>query len=148
YQGQKCSAASRAYLPRSVWREMSDDFLGIAASLRYGDVADLTNFGGAPIDRRAFDKSVRAIDRARAAEISIPVGGAYDDGEGWFVQPTVLLADDPRDESFVTEYFGPILAVYVYDDGAPDAWDNVLAEVESVAPYALTGAVFAQERRA
>ncbi|NKY34157.1 L-glutamate gamma-semialdehyde dehydrogenase [Nocardia speluncae] len=148
YQGQKCSAASRAYLPRSLWRDMGDDFLGVADSLSYGDVADLSNFGGALIDRRAYDKSVRAIERARSANVAIPVGGTYDDSEGWFVRPTVLLAEDPRDESFATEYFGPILSVFVYDDGAPGAWDSVLAEVESAAPYALTGAVFAQDRHA
>ena len=148
YQGQKCSAASRAYLPRSLWRDMGDDFLGVADSLSYGDVADLSNFGGALIDRRAYDKSVRAIERARSANVPIPVGGTYDDSEGWFVRPTVLLAEDPRDESFATEYFGPILSVFVYDDGAPGAWDSVLAEVESAAPYALTGAVFAQDRHA
>ena len=148
YQGQKCSAASRAYLPRSLWRDMGDDFLGVADSLSYGDVADLSNFGGALIDRRAYDKSVQAIERARSANVAIPVGGTYDDSEGWFVRPTVLLAEDPRDESFATEYFGPILSVFVYDDGAPGAWDSVLAEVESAAPYALTGAVFAQDRHA
>ncbi|WP_280423415.1 L-glutamate gamma-semialdehyde dehydrogenase [Nocardia carnea] len=148
YQGQKCSAASRAYLPRSLWRDMGDDFLGIADSLSYGDVAELSNFGGALIDRRAYDKSVRAIERARSANVPIPVGGTYDDSEGWFVRPTVLLAEDPRDESFATEYFGPILSVYVYDDGAPGAWETVLAEVESAALYALTGAVFAQDRHA
>lgn len=148
YQGQKCSAASRAYVPRSLWREMGDDFLGIADSLSYGDVADLSNFGGALIDRRAYDKSVRAIERARSTKVPIPVGGTYDDSAGWFVRPTVLLAEDPRDESFATEYFGPILSVYVYDDSAPGAWESVLAEVESVAPYALTGAVFAQDRQA
>ena len=91
---------------------------------------------------------MRAIERARSANVPIPVGGTHDDSEGWFVRPTVLLAEDPRDESFATEYFGPILSVYVYDDGAPGAWETVLAEVESAAPYALTGAVFAQDRHA
>ncbi|MEU4316136.1 L-glutamate gamma-semialdehyde dehydrogenase [Nocardia sp. NPDC024068] len=148
YQGQKCSAASRAYIPRSVWREMGDDFLGITEKLSYGDIADLSNFGGAVIDRRAYDKSVRAIERARSAGVTVPVGGDYDDSEGWFVRPTVLLAEDPRDESFATEYFGPILSVHVYDDAEPGAFRSILAEVESAAPYALTGAVFAQDRHA
>lgn len=148
YQGQKCSAASRAYLPRSLWREMGDDFLGVAESLSYGDISDLSNFGGALIDRRAYDKSVHAIERARSAGVPIPVGGTYDDSEGWFVRPTVLMADDPHDESFATEYFGPILSVHLYDDSAPGAWDAILTEVESAAPYALTGAVFAQDRQA
>ncbi len=146
YQGQKCSAASRAYIPRSLWREMGDDFLTEVDELSYGDIADLANFGGAVIDRRAYDKSVAAVERARAAGLGIPAGGTYDDSEGWFVRPTVLLADTPRDEAFTTEYFGPILSVYVYDDDAPDAFDSIVAEVDSAAPYALTGAVFARDR--
>ncbi|MEU7764489.1 L-glutamate gamma-semialdehyde dehydrogenase [Nocardia sp. NPDC049190] len=148
YQGQKCSAASRAYIARSVWREIGDDFLHHTDQLTYGDIADLANFGGALIDRRAFDKSAAAIRRARDASITIPVGGTCDDSEGWFVRPTVLLVDTPRDESFATEYFGPILAVYVYDDAEPGSYSAILAEVESAAPYALTGAVFAQDRHA
>ncbi|WP_227980164.1 L-glutamate gamma-semialdehyde dehydrogenase [Nocardia spumae] len=146
YQGQKCSAASRAYIPRSLWREMGDDFLTQVDELSYGDIADLTNFGGAVIDRRSYDKNVAAVERARAAGLGIPAGGTYDDGEGWFVRPTVLLADTPRDEAFTTEYFGPILSVYVYADDAPDAFDSMLAEVDTAAPYALTGAVFARDR--
>ncbi|MCX5043781.1 L-glutamate gamma-semialdehyde dehydrogenase [Aldersonia sp. NBC_00410] len=149
YQGQKCSAASRAYIPRSVWRRMGDEFLAQADELGYGDVADLTNFGGAVIDRRAYDKNVAAIERARGAPgVEIPVGGKYDDTDGWFVRPTVLLAQDPRDEAFATEYFGPILSVHVYDDADPGAFADVLGEVESAAPYALTGAVVAQDRAA
>ncbi|GAA5042351.1 L-glutamate gamma-semialdehyde dehydrogenase [Nocardia callitridis] len=148
YQGQKCSAASRAYIARSVWRAMGADFLHLVDGLTYGDVADLSNFGGALIDRRAFDKNVAALERARAAGITIPVGGTYDDSEGWFVRPTVLLVDDPHDEAFATEYFGPILAVHVYDDDQPGAYAAILAEVESAAPYALTGAVFARDRHA
>ncbi|WP_068060226.1 L-glutamate gamma-semialdehyde dehydrogenase [Nocardia xishanensis] len=148
YQGQKCSAASRAYIARSVWRAIGDDFLAATDEIRYGDVADLSNFGGALIDRRAFDKNVAAIERARAAGVTIPVGGTYDDSEGWFVRPTVLLSDDPRDESFTTEYFGPILSVHVYDDAEPGSYAAILAEVESAAPYALTGAIFADDRNA
>ncbi|MBF6355318.1 L-glutamate gamma-semialdehyde dehydrogenase [Nocardia higoensis] len=148
YQGQKCSAASRAYIPRSVWREMGDRFLGSVADLRYGDVADLANFGGALIDQRAYDKNVAALARARDAGLTVAVGGGHDDAQGWFVDPTVLLCDDPADEALRTEYFGPILTVRVYDDGQPDAFESVLSEAESAAPYALTGAVFARERAA
>ncbi|MFD0360623.1 L-glutamate gamma-semialdehyde dehydrogenase [Nocardia sp. GCM10030253] len=148
YQGQKCSAASRAYIARSVWRTMGDDFLNQTRQLTYGDVTDLSNFGGALIDRRAYDKNVAAIERARAAGIAISAGGEYDDSEGWFVRPTVLLVDDPRDESFATEYFGPILSVHIYDDAEPGAYAAILAEVDSASPYALTGAVFAQDRHA
>jgi len=148
YQGQKCSAASRAYIPRSVWREMGEEFLGLTERISYGDVADLSNFGGALIDRRAYDKSVRAIERARAAGVRIVAGGSYDDSEGWFVRPTVLMVDDPRDESFSTEYFGPILSLYVYDDAEPGSYARILDEVASAAPYALTGAIFAKDRYA
>jgi 1-pyrroline-5-carboxylate dehydrogenase len=149
YQGQKCSAASRAYVPRSVWTRMRDEFLQETAELTYGDVTDLANFGGALIDQRAYDKNVAAIERARGADnIEIPVGGTYDDTEGFFVRPTVLLAADPADDAFSTEYFGPILSVYVYDDQLPGSFDLVLSQVESAAPYALTGAVIATDRAA
>ncbi|MGV0836146.1 L-glutamate gamma-semialdehyde dehydrogenase [Mycolicibacterium thermoresistibile] len=144
YQGQKCSAASRAFIPRSVWQQMGDDLLSATEDLRYGDVTDLTNFGGALIDDRAFAKSVRAIERAKHADkVTIAAGGAYDDSEGYFVRPTVLLSDDPADESLCTEYFGPILSVYVYPDGD---YDRILDVVDSGATYALTGAIIADDR--
>jgi 1-pyrroline-5-carboxylate dehydrogenase len=146
YQGQKCSAASRAFVPRSVWKEMGDDFLGATEKLSYGDVADLSNYGGALIDERSFAKNVKAIERAKGTSgVTIAVGGEYDDSEGYFVRPTVLLSDDPTDEAFSTEYFGPILAVHVYDD---DRWDDVLATVDKGSKYALTGAVIADDRSA
>ena len=149
YQGQKCSAASRAYVPKSLWRRMRDTFTAEVDALTYGDVTDLENFGGALIDRRAYDKNVAAIERARsAAGLEIAVGGKYDDSVGYFVRPTVLLADDPADEAMTTEYFGPILTVHVYDDSAPNAFADVLATVDSAAPYALTGAVIADDRQA
>ena len=146
YQGQKCSAASRAFIPRSVWQQMGDDFLGATEALTYGDVTDLANYGGALIDERAFAKNVTAIERAKStAGVTIAVGGEYDDGEGYFVRPTVLLSDDPTDEAFREEYFGPILAVHVYDD---DRWDDVLGIVDAGSKYALTGAVIADDRTA
>lgn len=146
YQGQKCSAASRAYVARSVWQQMGDDFLGATEALRYGDVTDLTNFGGALIDERAFAKNVAAIERAKgAAGVTVAAGGEYDDSEGYFVRPTVLLSDDPTDEAFSTEYFGPLLAVHVYPD---DDYDRILDVVDGGARYALTGAVIADDRAA
>ncbi len=149
YQGQKCSAASRAFVPRSVWETMGDDFIARVAELSYGDVTDLRHFGGAVIDQRAFDRNAAAIDRAKAASsITIPVGGTYDDREGYFVQPTVLLGDDPADEAFRTEYFGPILSLHVYDDRAAGAWGDLLRVVDSGSDYALTGAVIANDRHA
>jgi 1-pyrroline-5-carboxylate dehydrogenase len=146
YQGQKCSAASRAYIPESVWQRMKDELVETVESLPMGDVRDFTNFMGAVIDDRAFAKHKKVIDGARADEhVEVLAGGRYDDSVGYFVRPTVLLVDDPEHEHFTTEYFGPILAVHVYPDGD---WDGVLRQLESVADYALTGAVIAQDRHA
>ncbi|MBI3213840.1 MAG: L-glutamate gamma-semialdehyde dehydrogenase [Mycobacterium sp.] len=146
YQGQKCSAASRAYVPHSVWSKMGDDFLSATEALRYGDVTDLSNYGGALIDERAYAKNARAIERAKgAAGVTVAAGGEYDDSEGYFVRPTVLLSDDPTDEAFADEYFGPILAVHVYPD---DKFDDILGVVDQTARYALTGAVIADDRAA
>ncbi|GAA0384660.1 L-glutamate gamma-semialdehyde dehydrogenase [Microbispora corallina] len=146
YQGQKCSAASRAYVPRSIWSRMRDDFVSLAESLTVGDVAgDLSTFMGAVIDARAFAKHREALDRARATDSIEVLTGSYDDSAGYFVRPTVLECSDPADEIFVKEYFGPILAVHVYDDASYDA---VLDQMEGVSPYALTGAVIAQDRHA
>jgi 1-pyrroline-5-carboxylate dehydrogenase len=146
YQGQKCSAASRAFIARSVWQQMGDEFLSATAALRYGDVTDLSNYGGALIDERAFAKNVKAIERAKsAAHVTVAVGGEYDDSEGYFVRPTVLLSDDPTDESFSTEYFGPILSVHVYPD---DDYDRIIDVIDTGSKYALTGAVVADDRSA
>jgi 1-pyrroline-5-carboxylate dehydrogenase len=145
YQGQKCSAASRAYLPESLWHRVRDDFVAQVDSLTMGDVtADLSLFMGAVIDGRAFAKHKAALDRARnAPSIRIVAGGAADDTEGFFVRPTVLLCADPADEVFSTEYFGPILAVHVYPDAA---YQRTLAQAADVAPYALTGSILATDR--
>jgi 1-pyrroline-5-carboxylate dehydrogenase len=145
YQGQKCSAASRAYVPRSLWRRLRDDLASTTESLSMGPVTDLSNFMGAVIDERAYAKHVGAIERARAQGIEILAGGRYDDSEGWFVRPTVLLAEDPTDEVFTTEYFGPILAVHVFPDRRYAA---VMHQLESASAYALTGAVIATDRAA
>ncbi|MDA0637561.1 L-glutamate gamma-semialdehyde dehydrogenase [Nonomuraea sp. MCN248] len=146
YQGQKCSAASRAYVPRSLWSRMRDDFVAVAESLTVGDVAsDLSTFMGAVIDDRAFAKHKAAIDRARASSGIDVLTGSYDDSTGYFVKPTVLECADPTDEIFIKEYFGPILGVHVYDDAD---FDTVLDQMEGVSPYALTGAFIAQDRYA
>jgi 1-pyrroline-5-carboxylate dehydrogenase len=146
YQGQKCSAASRAYLPRSLWDGgLRDRLAATAESLTYGDVADFGNFGGAVIDARAFAKHASALDMiASAGSCSVIAGGTCDDSEGWFVRPTVVECTDPEHKVFTTEYFGPILGVHVFDD---DRFEAVVAQAERVAPYALTGAVFATDRR-
>ncbi|MEV0592152.1 L-glutamate gamma-semialdehyde dehydrogenase [Nonomuraea cavernae] len=146
YQGQKCSAASRAYVPRSLWTRMRDDFVGMVESLTVGDVAaDLSTFMGAVIDERAFAKHKAAIDRARETSGIDLITGSYDDSAGYFVKPTIMECADPTDEIFVKEYFGPLLGVHVYDDADFDA---VLDQMESVSPYALTGSVIAQDRYA
>jgi 1-pyrroline-5-carboxylate dehydrogenase len=146
YQGQKCSAASRAYVPRSVWRRLEPDFVAQVDALPMGDVTDFSNFMGAVIDGRSFGRLRDAIERAKSLSgMTLVAGGQLDDSEGWFVRPTVFLADDPDDEVFTREYFGPILAVHVFDD---DRYDQVVAQAADVAPYALTGAVVAQDRAA
>ena len=146
FQGQKCSAASRAYVARSVWKKMKDDFLAEVEALSMGDVTNLSNFMGAVIDDRAFAKHKAAITRARRNKnIDILAGGQIDDSVGWFVRPTVIEGSDPTDQMFSTEYFGPILSVHVYDD---DRFEKVVAQMESFAPYALTGAIIAQDRQA
>jgi 1-pyrroline-5-carboxylate dehydrogenase len=146
YQGQKCSAASRAYLPRSVWIAIRDRLAAETEGLPAGDVSDFSNFMGAVIDARAFARNKAAIDRAHAHDrIEVLAGGTCDDSAGYFVRPTLLACDDPADEVFTTEYFGPILAVYVYDDAD---FAGVTAQLESAAPYGLTGAVIARDRAA
>ena len=145
YQGQKCSAASRAYVPRSLWKRMREDLIGQTEALTMGDVTDLTNFMGAVIDERAFDKHKRAITRAkRSPKLRVLAGGQTDSSVGWFVRPTIIEGTDPADEIFTTEYFGPILAVHVYDDAR---FEKVADQLESASAYALTGAVIAQDRQ-
>jgi 1-pyrroline-5-carboxylate dehydrogenase len=146
FQGQKCSAASRAYVPRSVWARMRDDLVATTESLPMGDVTDFSNFMGAVIDRKSFSKLSGVLDRAKDdAALTVIAGGTADDSEGFFVRPTTIEGTDPAHEVFSTEYFGPVLAVHVYDDADYDA---VLTQMESVAPYALTGSVIAQDRAA
>jgi 1-pyrroline-5-carboxylate dehydrogenase len=146
YQGQKCSAASRAYVPRSLWQRMQHDFLSEVESLPMGDVSDFSNFMGAVIDRRAFGRLAGVLDRARSdSSLAIAAGGTADDSEGYFVRPTVLLGTDPEHEVFTTEYFGPILAVHVYEDGD---YPKALRQLEKAAPYGLTGSIIATDRAA
>ena len=144
FQGQKCSAASRAYIPESLWRRMGQALCDEANSLSQGDVTDWGNFMGAVIDAGAFADHKAAIDRAHATPgIEVVAGGTYDDSEGFFVRPTILKVADPTDECLRVEYFGPILSVHVYAD---DDYDAMLAQMESFAPYALTGSIIAQDR--
>lgn len=147
YQGQKCSASSRAYVPASIWNSgFKEEFAAEVDSITMGDVTDLTNFIGAVIDERSFAKNKAAIDRAKSdPACEIVAGGTYDDSVGYFVRPTVIACSDPSSEVFTTEYFGPILAIHVYEDAKYDA---MLEQMESVSDYALTGSVIAGDRAA
>jgi 1-pyrroline-5-carboxylate dehydrogenase len=153
YQGQKCSATSRAYIPASIWNSgFKEEFAAEVDGIAMGDVTDLSNFIGAVIDERAFAKSKAAIDRAKAdTACTVVAGGSYDDSVGYFVRPTVVVCSDPENEVFTTEYFGPILAVHVYDDTSGDAaaaYEAMLDQMESVCDYALTGSLVAADRAA
>ncbi|MFI5621196.1 L-glutamate gamma-semialdehyde dehydrogenase [Streptomyces sp. NPDC051567] len=147
YQGQKCSASSRAYVPASIWNDgFKEEFAAEVDGITMGDVRDLSNFIGAVIDERSFAKNKAAIDRAVAdPTCTVVAGGTYDDSEGYFVRPTVIACTDPANEVFTTEYFGPILAVHVYED---EAYEEMLAQMESVSAYALTGSIIAGDRYA
>ena len=146
YSGQKCSAASRAYIPRSVWEEIEDVLVRQTEALAVGDVRDLSNFTSAVIDKRAFDKLARVIDACHAdPTMEVIAGGTYDDSTGWFVRPTIVVGTDPLSDIFCTEYFGPILGVHVYDDAD---FEKVIGLVDTAAPYALTGSIFATDRAA
>ncbi|MBM7770022.1 1-pyrroline-5-carboxylate dehydrogenase [Actinokineospora baliensis] len=147
YQGQKCSAASRAYIARSLWEGgLREQLADVTKTLSYGDVTDFSHFGGAVIDARAFAKHKDALSAAAAnSSIEVLTGGTADDSVGYFVQPTVLVGSDPLQDVFTTEYFGPILAVHVYEDAE---YAKVLELVDTSSPYALTGAVFATDRAA
>ncbi|MDP8928193.1 MAG: L-glutamate gamma-semialdehyde dehydrogenase [Actinomycetota bacterium] len=146
YQGQKCSAASRAYLPSSLWPHLRDELVDTTRGLRMGDIADFRNFLGAVIDAKAFSKHRAAIEEARhLPEVAILVGGGTDDSVGWFVEPTILVTTDPRHRTMEEELFGPLLSVFVYEDAD---WEPVLDLVNATSPYALTGAIFARDRAA
>jgi 1-pyrroline-5-carboxylate dehydrogenase len=146
YQGQKCSAASRAYVPRSLWDRMRDEVVDEIGSLSMGDVTDLSHFMGAVIDDRSFSKLSGVLERARVdSSLTVLAGGTADDSEGFFVQPTLLQGSDPSHDIFTTEYFGPVLGLFVYDDAEYDA---VVRQAADVSSYALTGSIFAQDRRA
>ena len=145
YQGQKCSAASRAYVPRSLWGEVRERLVAEIATIRMGDTADMSNYMGAVIDERAFTRHRDAIAEARAAGAEIVAGGGTDGSVGWFVEPTVILTDDPAFRLLRDELFGPIVTVYVYDDAR---WADTLRLIDETGPYGLTGAVFSTDRAA
>ncbi len=145
YQGQKCSAASRAYIPSNLWDDVRSYLLADLESLAMGSVEDFGNFVNAVIDERAFDKIAGYIDRVKADGMEILFGGNYDKSQGYFVEPTVVLATDPGYLTMCEEIFGPVLTIYVYDE---NQFDETLALVDSTSPYALTGSIFARDRSA
>ena len=146
YQGQKCSAASRAYVPESLWPKVRERVLGILADIQVGDPADFRNFMGAVIDLKAFEKIKQYIDGAKTdPKVKVLFGGECDDSDGYFVHPTLIQVEDPAYRTMCEEIFGPVLSLYVYPD---KQWKETLALVDHTSPYALTGAVFAQDRAA
>jgi len=144
YQGQKCSAPSRAYIPDSIWPSVKERMLDEIATIKVGDVCDFGNFVNAVIDRAAFDSIVEYIEFARKdPNMEILCGGTYDDSEGYFIQPTVIESKDPRSKLMCEEIFGPVFTVYVYPE---KEYEKTLDVCNTTSPYALTGAIFAQDR--
>ena len=146
YQGQKCSAASRVYVPESLWPRVAERLLADVAAMKMGTVEEFTNFMNAVIDAKAFDRITGYIDAAGAdSRTEVLIGGGYSDSEGYFIEPTVLRTRDPKSRWMCEEIFGPVLTVYVYPE---DQYAETLALADTTSPYGLTGAVFAQDRAA
>jgi 1-pyrroline-5-carboxylate dehydrogenase len=146
YQGQKCSAASRAYVPASLWPQVKERVLAMIADIRMGDVRDFRNFMGAVIDKRAYERITGYLAQARKDPgVTILAGGGARDDTGFFIEPTLIQASDPKYRTMCDELFGPVLTLHVYPDAK---WSETLALVDSTSPYALTGAVFARDRKA
>lgn len=146
YQGQKCSAASRAYVPESIWPQVQAYLVEDLKSMKMGGTEDFSNFINAVIDERSFDKIMNYIQRAKAdADVTVVAGGNGDKSKGYFVEPTVLLTKNPKSLTMCEEIFGPVLTIYVYEDAQ---YEKTLELVNTTSPYALTGAIFAQDRYA
>jgi 1-pyrroline-5-carboxylate dehydrogenase len=146
YQGQKCSAASRLYMPSNLWPEIRERLVEEIGSIKVGDVSDFSNFMGAVIDAKSFETQREAIEEAKKhRRTNVLVGGGTDDSEGYFVEPTVIETEDPNFRLLRDELFGPVVTAYVYPE---NEYEQALELVDSTAPYALTGAVFAEEREA
>jgi 1-pyrroline-5-carboxylate dehydrogenase len=146
FQGQKCSAASRAYIPQSLWPAVQEQLISDLKSMKMGSPEDFSNFITAVIHEGSFDKLVSYIERAKTdSEVQIVAGGGYDKSVGYFIEPTVLVTTNPKYVTMETELFGPIVTLYVYEDAQ---WDNTLKLVDETSEYALTGAIFSQNRYA
>lgn len=145
FQGQKCSAASRVYLPNNLWPEIKEKLVKEMATLKMGPTEDFTNFINAVIDEKAFDKITSYIEQAKKDGVEILCGGNYDKSKGYFIEPTILMATRPDYTTMCEEIFGPVLTIYVYNQ---NDWDGIIQTVDSTSEYALTGAVIAQDRNA
>jgi 1-pyrroline-5-carboxylate dehydrogenase len=146
YQGQKCSAASRAYLPQSMWAEAKELLIKDVKSMKMGSPEDFSNFVTAVISEKSFDKLAQFIDQAKAdKDAEIIVGGGYDKSKGYFIEPTVIVTTNPKYSTMETELFGPVMTIYIYEDAK---WSETLKLVDETSPYALTGAVFSGDRYA
>lgn len=146
FQGQKCSAASRVYLPTSLWKDIKKQLVEDMSSLKMGSPEDPSNFINAVIDQKSFKKLSSFLDQAKADDaVELVVGGNHDDAQGYFVEPTVLRTDDPNYVGMREEFFGPIVTVYVYED---KDWENILSVIDQTGIYALTGAIFYNDRYA
>ncbi|MFY7828130.1 MAG: L-glutamate gamma-semialdehyde dehydrogenase [Flectobacillus sp.] len=146
FQGQKCSAASRAYIPKSLWESTWEYFSKDLAELKMGSVEDFSNFITAVIDEKAFDKITSYIELAKNSDTAkVIAGGSYDKSKGYFIQPTVILTEDPKFTTMTEEIFGPVLTIYLYED---EQFEETLHLVDTTSPYALTGAIFSQDRYA
>jgi 1-pyrroline-5-carboxylate dehydrogenase len=144
YQGQKCSAASRAYLPADLWPAIKEEMLAQLSTVKMGGVEDFTNFVNAVIDERSFDKITAYIEEAKKSPlVEVVAGGGSDKSRGYFIEPTVLVVKDPMYRTMQEEIFGPVLTIYVYQ---PEWFEETLELVDSTSPYALTGAIFAKDR--
>jgi 1-pyrroline-5-carboxylate dehydrogenase len=145
FQGQKCSAASRAYVPQSVWDAIGEDYCAEVAKITLGDPRIFSNYMSAVIDRKSFDNITGYIERAKADPgCTIVTGGNYDDTTGYFIEPTTILCADSRYESMIEEIFGPVLSIHIYED---NDFDNILTVCDTSSEYALTGSIFAKDRR-
>lgn len=146
YQGQKCSAASRAYIPKSIWPELKDNLVKMTKEITMGDPEDFTNFMCAVIDRAAYDSITEYIDFAKdSSDAEFIVGGSYDDSKGYYIDPTIIVTTDPKFKTMQEEIFGPVITIYVYPD---DKYEETLHLCDETSPYALTGAIFSKDREA
>jgi 1-pyrroline-5-carboxylate dehydrogenase len=146
YQGQKCSAASRMYVPKSIWSEFKEKYVSEISKIKMGDVEDFTNFMSAVIDKAAFESITGYVKFAKGSkDAEIITGGNFDDSKGYFIEPTTVVATNPKFKTMEEEIFGPVLTIYVYDD---DKFDETLTLCDETSPYALTGAIWAQDRNA